>query len=73
MLRIIDAARLNFPIQAILLTKMDIASQRAVIHDLSKRVKIPLLSISESQSLKNTLKFLRQRELAQYIIRRGEL
>jgi|688.fasta_scaffold102080_2 flagellar biosynthesis GTPase FlhF len=73
MMRVVETAQAAFPVRAILLTKMDIAFQRGVIYDLQKRTKLPLLSISHSSSFKNSLKLLSQRELAQYILRRGEL
>lgn len=73
MIRVVETAQTAFPVRAILLTKMDIASQRGVIYDLQKRTKLPLVSISHSCSFKNGLKLLGQRELAQYILRRGEL
>jgi len=73
MMRIVEVAQSLFPIEAILLTKMDLVTQTGFIYDLLNQTKLPICAVSQSQSFKDSIQIPDQTRLSQLILRRGAI
>lgn len=73
MIRMVETAQALFPIEALLLTKMDLVTQAGFIMDLQRQAKLPIFAFSQSQSLKDLIHFPDSSVLSQIILKRGEL
>lgn len=71
--RIVETAQSLFPVEAVLLTKMDLVTQAGFIMDLQRITKLPVFAFSQSQSLKDLIHFPDSSVLSQIILKRGEL
>ncbi|MFM8269341.1 MAG: hypothetical protein ACKN9V_04060 [Pseudomonadota bacterium] len=73
MMRIVELAQTLFPIESILLTKMDLVSQTGFIYDLLQQTRLPVCAVSQSQSFKDRIQFPDPNRLSQMILRRGAI
>ena len=73
MLRAIDIAQSFTPVEAIWITKMDLATQSGFLYDLIKQTKIPICAVSQSQSFQEKISFPEPVSLGRTIIKRGEM
>ena len=73
MLRIIEMVQSFSPIEAIWVTKMDLATQCGFLYDLIKQTKVPICAITQSQSFQDQINFPEPMSLGRAIIKRGEM
>lgn len=73
MMRIVELGQSMFPIEAILLSKMDLVTQTGFIYDLLQQTKLPVCAVNQSQSFKDLIQFPDPAGLSQMILKRGAM
>jgi flagellar biosynthesis protein FlhF len=68
-IRVASLASAKVPLTAIAFTKLDLVSQTAVIYEVLRKTKLPLLGASISPSFRTPFKFFDTTELANLILR----